>query len=54
MGVYRKTFLDGGLKDVFEWAEFFFREVFGQGGRDDFEVGETDLENREIPFCTSF
>jgi hypothetical protein len=35
--------LDGGLENIFEGAEFFFREVFGDGGGDDFEVCEAYL-----------
>ena len=35
-------FLGGCLEDVFEGGEGF-RQVLGQGGRGDFEVGEADL-----------
>lgn len=42
-GVDRDRLLGRGLKDVFEGGERF-RERLGDGGRDDFELIETDLE----------
>ena len=43
-GVDVRGFLSGGLKDIFKGRERF-GQVFGKGGRDYFEIGETDLSS---------
>jgi len=40
-------FLSGGLKDVFEGGEGF-GEIFREGGGDDFEAREANLDTSEL------